>query len=548
MLHSFLRCIRTTRYAIAAGLLSPAALNAQNGTFQKIYLADINSIDGTATFNPSNTLPLASPVYCFSAQVATPGKYDIVLLRLDSAGNTMAHRMLTGNPMFHDWATGFTDLDGRYYLTGSSRAFDTSAASNESSYVLAFDNALSVLKHTNYFLPGREMFAKAVASTAAGDLLVTGVVSFNASWSFFLMKTDTAGNVLWFKQYALGVNAVAVHESPSGDILVAGSYADGFQRIQPVAFRFDASGNPKWGMNYIYATGPFDYQNSVLEYIHDFGNGSTLLAGRTDFSGAASLGGMDAYALLVDDAGTIKWAKTFGEFQADWPYGFILSPNGHLVISGGTGSFFNFSNFGFVQRIDTTGTILASLAFGDTTKQQQIALSDHRTTGFGRNQVAGHTVSAGIFNFFVADYLASPGGGCAVNPVVFQSKDASGYPAQPFAAGVDTSVVPYINHVPFSSYTGFGDSVLCSSPTGVGEIDGEMPFFFFAGPAAGESITVYASATVDELALYDSQGRQVIALRPHARSVVLAAPAPGLYIVHATMGSRVVVKKMMVAR
>ncbi|HKR03900.1 MAG TPA: T9SS type A sorting domain-containing protein [Bacteroidia bacterium] len=464
---------------------------AQSSSFQKRFISDLYTVHGTASFHEPGALPVSGEqVICFSAQIGTPGKFDIVLLKIDSAGSILNSKILTKDPGFHDWTREFIRLGSNYYMTGSSRAFDTSTFHYESSYLLKFDANLDVLSQTNYFLPDRELFAQALTATSDGKILMTGVTSYNSNWQFFLLKTDTTGNVTWFKQYPLGIDANVVREVSNGDIMIAGSMAYSFQFIQPMAFRFDSNGNLLWAKNYIYATGAFDYQNSNLEFVHDFGNGNILLAGRTDYSGIAALGFMDSYVLMVNNAGDVTWSKTFGAFQSDWAYDYSISSNNELVICGSTGSFFNYSNYGFVQVMDTSGALVSSYAFGDTTIQEQITLTGFRQLSAGNSMVIGYKTHANLFNLYVSDFSATGSGTCPVYPVSFQSADASSYPVQSFVAVADSSLTPYTNNDSFNFYSGINDTVLCAGITSVDE----NPF------SAGE-LTVFPNPATDHISI-----------------------------------------------
>ena len=110
-------------------------LFAQYSSIQKVITSDLSTVYGTAPFHqPGSAAPSAEQVVCFSTMMATPGKFDIAVLKIDSAGAITGNKILTKNPNFHDWARSQVKLGDYYYLTGSSRAFDTSSFSYESAY------------------------------------------------------------------------------------------------------------------------------------------------------------------------------------------------------------------------------------------------------------------------------------------------------------------------------------------------------------------------------------------------------------------------------
>jgi len=448
-------------------------LSAQTASYQKIFDVDMYSVNGLATYNQQGIAsPSSDQIVCFSAQVANPGKFDIVMLKLDTFGNMIRNKILTKNPNFHDWTREFVKLDGSYYMTGSSRAFDTSAFSYESAYLLQFDENLDVISQTNFFLPERELFAQSITSTSDKNLLITGSSVYNSNWSFFILKTSPKGNVIWVKQYGFpkGMDASCIRELSNGDIMIAGSYPFALQFIMPVAARFNNDGDLKWAKSYNYATGTFDYQNSALKFIHEFGKDRTMLAGRTDYSG---LGYMDSYAMMVNETGDLVWSKTFGEFQNDWGYNYSVSGKNQLVISGSTNSFFNNSSFGFVQYIDTFGTLKASYVFGDTSKQEQLTLSDFREINNEKSLVCGLKTISNKFALYVSAFKESGKGKCPLYPVSFQTYDVSSYPIFDYSISVDTSQKLNTNHDAFHFYEGIDDYILCSEkPSSTEDVSG----------------------------------------------------------------------------
>ena len=527
--------------------------SAQSASFQKVISSDVYTVYGTAPFHEyAIATPSSEHIICFSASIGTPGKFDIAMLKTDSSGAVIANNIFTQDPSYHDWVRGFTRIGNSYYMTGSSRAFDTSSFHNESAYMVKFDNNLNLLSQNNYLLPNSEIFAQSITPTADNKILITGTTVQNSNWSFFLLKTDTTGNLIWFKQYAQPINAAVVRELSNGDIMVAGSYPYAFQFIQPVACWFDSYGNLIWARNYNFSTGTFDYQNSTLEFIHDFGNGNIILAGRTDYSGAGALGFMDSYVLKITNSGSVVWAKTYGGFQNDWPYGYTVTPNDELVISGSTSSFFNNSNFGFVQAIDSSGALIYGDAFGDTTTNEQITLTGLRQLSATRSLVIGIKYIANLFNLYISDFTNSNSGQCPVNPVVFQSADATSYPTLNFTFVADSSITVYGNDVSFHSYSGLIDSVICEGITSVSESNSQYPVTVFPNPTNDLLQVQFPDNLCEKInvSFYNLVGEKIsdLSLDKGINKLEVSAMAPGVYILSWKTGEISGCKKITIIR
>lgn len=524
---------KITAFILLTGLLLSIGKNShsQFSSFQKLVVSDVSSVYGTAPFHkPGPISPSPEQVVCFSAQIATPGKFDIAILKIDSSGFITANKILTKNPGFHDWARGLTKLGANYYMTGSSRAFDTSSFYYESTYLVKFDAGLNVLSQTNYFLPDREIFGSAITATADNNILITGTTIYNSNRAAFLLKADTSGNIIWFRQYPATVDITYVRELSNGDIMVCGSLAYAFQFIQPIAMHFNSTGGLLSATNFIFATGPFDYQNSTLEFIHDFGNGNVLLAGRTDYSGF-SIGFMDSYAIMMNVlTGNITWAKVFGAFQNDWPSGYSVNLDNNLVICGSTGSFFNYSNYGFAQVIDTSGTLLSSYAFGDTAVQEQLTLTGFRQMNAAKNLIIGFKSNLGSFNFYRSDFSSAPIGGCPVYPVSFSTVNVA-YPPSIFGVSIDNTLTPYTNNDNFNTYTGVNEMLLCSMVTSANDFTaGKNDVTIFPNPA-DRQLEIHLKSRFTSVDFFNVTGEQISnhSLKQGINSIDVSDLESGIY-------------------
>jgi hypothetical protein len=334
--------------------------------------------------------------------------------------------------------------------------------------------------------------------------------------------------------------------------MIAGSYPYAFQFIQPVACRFDSYGNLIWAKNYNFSTGTFDNQNSVLEFIHDFGNGNIILAGRTDYSGVGSIGFMDSYVLKITDSGSLVWAKTYGGYQNDWPSGYSVKPNNELIICGSTNSFFNNSNFGFVQAIDSSGVLISGDAFGDTTTNELLTLTGFRQLSATRNLVFGTKYIDNLFNFYFSDFNNANSGQCPVHPVLFQSADAATYPTLNFTFVADSSITVYGNDVSFHTYSGIIDSVICAGATSTGENELQDNVKVFPNPANDLLHLQFPDNPGEKIhsSFYSLFGEKISDsyLSNSINELDVSAMAPGIYILSWKTGEISGFKKITIIR
>ena len=133
-----------------------------------------------------------------------------------------------------------------------------------------------------------------------GDLLLAGSIAISdGTWQFFLMKTDSLGNIKWTNQYG----GVGFEEAYSIDTTIDGNY---------------------------------------------------IMSGFTDSYGS---GAWDVYVVKVDSGGVFQWQKYFGSTSND--AGWVKSlDNGQYLIFGGNYVVGYSNQKAFVRKINSNGNLI----------------------------------------------------------------------------------------------------------------------------------------------------------------------------------------------
>lgn len=194
----------------------------------------------------------------FAATNAGPGYLDAFVSKYDAAGNVIWNRQFGG--AYEDEGKGVaTDSFGNVYLAGSTDVFvSASVGLSEDAFVTKYD-ADGNLLWTRQLAGANTDRNNATATDGTGNVYVAGETASDligtsaGGWDAFLAKYDSAGNLLWARQFGTekteGASGVAVDSS--GFVYVTGTMSgaltgstsemeDGFVR------KYDSAGNLLW--------------------------------------------------------------------------------------------------------------------------------------------------------------------------------------------------------------------------------------------------------------------------------------------------------------
>jgi hypothetical protein len=298
---------------------------------------------------------------------ANPPNSDIFLVKYDAGGNVLWAKSAGGSNWDHGISVS-TDASGNVLVTGyfasSLISFGTTTLTTASTGI--FDIFL-----VKYDAGGNVLWAKSgggsasdegnsVATDANGNVLVTGyfassTINFGTTTltnagnnDFFLVKYDSAGNVLWAKSeggsaFDKGNNVFA---DASGNILVTGFFISSSITFGTttltnagtanfILVKYDAGGNVLWAKS---AGGSAsDEGNSVSTDA----SGNILVAGRfTSPSitfGTTTLtnaGVSDIFLVKYDSGGNVLWAKSAGGSTDDEGNSVSTDASGNILVTG----------------------------------------------------------------------------------------------------------------------------------------------------------------------------------------------------------------------
>ena len=294
---------------------------------------------------------------------------------------------------------------------------------------------------TSQFGNGSENRANAVAVDASGNILVGGYTqgAFTGQTSAgaidaFLRKCDPSGAELWTKQFGTSgsEHVAAVSVDSSGDIVVVGGTTGTLPGeasagdFDAYVRKYDTAGTVLWTKQF--GTSTADYARAVSVDT----SGNIVVVGFTGASlpGQTSAGSVDIFVRKYDSAGSLLWTKQFGTTGADDATAVAFDANGKIVVAGTVPSALPGQKaFGgadvFVRKYDSAGAELWTAQFGSTMSD---GVSGVTTDASGNIAISGATngalpgqTNAGGFDAFARKY---DGSGTELWTTQFGSADA----------------------------------------------------------------------------------------------------------------------------
>jgi len=200
----------------------------------------------------------------------------------------------------------------------------------------------------------------------------------------FLLKTDSAGQVLWAQYF--GEWATSVIESPGGDIIVAGATTGTGSGTQYILLKLDSAGNHIFGETFGLTV---PEEAHAVQFTSD---GGYIIAGK---AGSNSL--PQAALIKTDSMGAISWARVYGsgalldEFNAVKQ----TSDGGYLALGSTRANTGNINDvYMFLVKVNSNGVLSWSKVYHDISYSRGFSFYETADGYFllaGTSAVSAHT-------------------------------------------------------------------------------------------------------------------------------------------------------------
>ena len=287
--------------------------------------------------------------------------YQGYLVKTDSAGNMQWSRTYGVVGFFSRfYADVIQTTDGGYALAGCTSYNSTG---DLDFWLVKTDANGTELWNRNYGGTGEDI-AFALTQTSDGGYILGGrTKSFGPDYDFYVVKTNSTGDVEWAQHYG-GPNDDAmwtssnILEGSDGGYMFAGetkSFGAGNGDIWLI--KTDSLGNVVWNQTY---GGPHEDGGGDLIKTSD---GGYLIAGNTASWGA---GGQDVWLVKIDQLGNVQWNKTYGGAGDDIATCVIQSADGGYAVGAVTKSFGLGGWDAWFMNTDANGTTQWNRVYGGT--------------------------------------------------------------------------------------------------------------------------------------------------------------------------------------
>jgi hypothetical protein len=273
--------------------------------------------------------------FALAGLTSNGGNVDFWLVKTDSSGNQLWSKTYGGTGDDRAYSVVQTS-DGGYALAGSTTSYSKTGVNVGNDFLLIkTDSAGNQVWSKNYdwtTIATRDEIAYSVVQTNDGGYALLGSADtayYGYSYDFWLVKTDSTGNQIWNKTYGgtgYEVPSTLIKTSDGGYGLAGIKIDSGISGFWLV--KTDSTGNQIWNKNYG-GTGVADAQSVVQT-----SDGGYAIAGYTD-----TLANQDFLLVKTNSYGNQQWSRTFGGTASDSCYSAVQTSDGEYALLGYTESY-----------------------------------------------------------------------------------------------------------------------------------------------------------------------------------------------------------------
>lgn len=319
----------------------------------------------------------------------TFGNFDYMIMRTDTLGNLL-HWNEFGGAGAEEANSFVLHSTSGYYVGGWASSF---GAGGSDFYVSRFDGANNLLWARTYGATAGETLQDMKKDSQDNGLLMSGYTfSLGAGGADILVvKTDTAGNLIWNKTYGNGTTdeGRCVQRLVGGDIIVAGlTRPTGVTTSEMMLMRLDPTGDTVWIKSYGGSV------NDYAEHVSVTSDGGFLLSG-----GCGSVFNNDVFIVRTNSVGDTLWTRRYGSTGQDYLYKMIETSTGDLFGVGATSTGGAGTEDALLLRLDSMGIAgCRRINYAVTVRIPTFTISTGITTASGYvNQNVTPTTRSGPF-------------------------------------------------------------------------------------------------------------------------------------------------------
>ena len=280
--------------------------------------------------------------------------YDAYLIKIDKKGKKLWSKVYGGRD--DDEAKAVTAYGKDFVFAGSTESYGNDDLSY---YFVKIDADGGVLWQKSYFRGERDYYFGNDIAADGKELVIAGSekhLSFMSSKiNPLIFKIDGEGDLLW-RTYVIGKDedrAKAILSTDDGYVMAGTTESYGHGDFDAYIVKLDKTGKKVWFNAY----GGKD--DEIAEDIIATDDGY-ILAGSTDSFG---LNYKDVYVVRTDKEGNKLWERKYGGHYDDEAYAIVKAPDGGYVIAGKTQTRRNGTDL-YLIKIDEEGRLKWERTYG----------------------------------------------------------------------------------------------------------------------------------------------------------------------------------------
>ncbi len=274
------------------------------------------------------------------------GETDAWLVKTDSSGNTQWSQTYGGRAQDGAYSVIQTS-DGGYALAGFT---DSYGAGSFDFWLVKTNSSGGMLWNQTYGGTGDDEACCVIQTSDGGYALAGYTNSFGAGgYDFWLVKTDSSGNMVWNQTYGGSGDEEAgwvIQTSDGGYALTGLTNSTGAGSYDFWLVKTDSYGTSQWNQTY---GGAYDEVANALVQTSD---GGYALGGLTGSYGA---GDIDYWLVKTTSSGSMQWSQTYGGSDDDEAYSLVQTSDGGYALAGFTASYGAGSYDAFLVKTDSSG-------------------------------------------------------------------------------------------------------------------------------------------------------------------------------------------------
>ena len=275
--------------------------------------------------------------------------YSIYLVKIDETGNVLWTRTFGGSSFDYGYSVHQT-ADNGYIIGATTYSYGNGVGDF---YLIKTDSLGQMSWSKTYGGEDNENCMSMILTSDGGYLMVGSTNTFaSESYDVYMIKTDDIGDTLWTRTVSGGSRdeGMSVQETQDNGYIVSGM--TGGQGEDVFLIRTNGDGEILWTNNY----GGVDneYGNSVQETTE----GDFIIVGSTRSFGQ---GAYDVYLIKTNSIGDTLWTRSFGGSEYDMGYSVKEAEDGGYITTGFTQSFGQGESDIYLIKTDTDGNITSTL-------------------------------------------------------------------------------------------------------------------------------------------------------------------------------------------